>query len=133
MDCYCSDKWPVCTRVSIFKSESDEIELGKECDTIICGSLTRGLKKIGIVPSVVTSSDIRKSASTLMRDLQLLRCYTLREPQIANSTTSQHSSCAFTGRLTWEIDYINDKIVPQAVNEAIDDSFQGHMKEQAEK
>ena len=88
---------------------------------------------IGIVPSVVTSSDIRKCASTLMRDLKLLRCYSLREPQNTGFKALDHSSCAFTVRLKLEIDNINDKIVPRAVNDAIDDSFQEHMKEQAEK
>ena len=108
----------------------DTREVGNECDTIV--SLIRGLEKIGIMPSTITSSDIRISASELMRQLQLIRCYSLGDIHL-NGLKTDHSRCAFTGKLKKDIDDINKNIVPFAINVAIDDSFREHMTEQAGK
>ena len=127
--CYRLEK-PVCVNALVYGP--NKIELGKECDTIVYGSLIRGLETIGIVPSFITSSDIRMSASELMRQLRLIRCYSLREP-IVNAGTFHHSKCVFTEKLKQDIDRINKDVVPLAINVAVDDSFRKHMKEQAEK
>ena len=106
-------------------------EVGNECDTIVYGSLIRGLEKIGIMPSAVTSTNIRTSVSELMRQLQLIHCYSLRDPQ--SHSLTDHSKCAFTEKIKRDIDHINKNVVPLAINVAFSDSFQKHMKEQAEK
>ena len=91
------------------------------------------LEKIGIKPFAITSSDIRTSVLELMRQLQLIHCYTLRNTQSYNSFKVDHSKCAFTEKLKQDIDHINKNVVPLAINLAISDSFREHMKEQAEK
>ena len=125
---------PVCRLVSIISLAKNPkaTEWGQECDTIVYGSLIRGLETIGIMPSTITSSDIRTSVSELMHRLQLIHCYSLRDPQSYYLETD-HSKCAFTKKLNQDIDHITKNVVPLAVYLAIDDSFQKHMKEQAEK
>ena len=113
------------------------MELGHECDTTVSVSGSTGRKRIRILSSYIAPTDIRKSALTLMREIQLIRCYSPREPQDTSSIVSDYSSCALTKKLTeklkQDIDHINKNIVPLAIKMAIDDSFRKHMKEQAEK
>ena len=84
------------------------------------------------MPSAITSSDIRMSVSELMRQLQLIHCYSLRKPE-SDYLKTDHSRCAFTEKLKQDIDHITKYDVPVAMKLVIDDSFRKHMTEQAEK
>ena len=134
---YRSEKRPVCTRAGIFIQNPVRMELGIEWDTTVSGSLSRGRKTIRIVSSYTAPTDSRKSASTLMQELQLIRCYSPRDPQGTSSLASDYSSCALAEKLTQklkqDIDYINKNVVPLAIRVAMDDSFRKHMTEQAKK
>ena len=125
---------PVCRLVDILNLAKPPkgTEWGQECDTIVYGSLIRGLEKIGIMPSTINSSDVRMSVSELMHQLKLIHCYCLRDPK-SQLLTEDHSKCAFTEKLKQDIDHINENVVLLAINVAIDDSFREHMKGQAEK
>lgn len=129
MDCYRA-RAAVCRYAHNSESDHDKAEEGRKCDTIIYGSLIRGLESMGISPSAVTSSDIRMSVSDMMCELQLIRCYTLGESAMS---FLNHFGCTFTAKINKELDRIKDHVVPLALDVAIDKSHRKHMEEQARK
>lgn len=118
--------WHVAGRESILAFA----EIGKECDTIVYGSLVRGLEPMGIWPSISTSSNIRMSASDVMRRLKSIHCYNFRE---SPPFFFDHSKCGFTAELEKEVDRIVEHVLPLAMDVAIDESYRKHMEEQARK
>lgn len=117
-------------RHALSRESSSVVEDGKECDTIVYGSLIRGLNPIGIWPSTVTSSDIRMSVSDMMRQLKSIHCYKLKETR---AYRVDHSICVFTTELQKEVDRIKEYVLPLAMDMVIDESYRKHMEEQARK
>lgn len=121
---------PSCRFVDGRTITSRGAEIAKECDTIVYGSLVRGLEPIGIWPSAVTSSNTRMSALGMMSSLQRIRCYALREPQ---NIGFNHSVCDINTELEMGVSRVMEHFLPLAMDVAIDESYRKHMEEQARK
>lgn len=96
----------------------------KECDTLVFGSLVRGLTGLGIWPTIHTSENYHGSVSELIKGLYSLHCFVLDE-RIKGYTP--HTGCKFTRRLELEIERIKLDVIPSGVH----DSHREHMKQQA--
>ena len=102
------------------------IEDRKECDALVFGSLIKGLKGLGVWPTILSSEDYHGSVSGLMKGLYSLHCFVLDER--INSYT-QHGYCNFKWKLHSEIARIKEDVVPPGVH----DSHKEHMNQQAQK
>ena len=98
----------------------------KECDTLVFGSLVKGLKSLGIWPTILTSEDYHGSVSELIKGLHSLHCFVLDG---RTARYPQHGNCKFTQKLHSEITRIKEHVVPSGVH----DSHREHMNRQAEK
>lgn len=94
----------------------------KECDTLVFGSIIKGLQNLDIWPGPTTPSDIDKSVSILTTDIRSLHCFALGE-----NTNTKHTKCKFTTTLSSAMDIIMRDIMPSGV----DESHKRHMEEQA--
>ena len=86
----------------------------------------KGLKSLGIWPTILTSGEYHGSVSMLIKGLRSLHCFALEE---RNNRETPHKGCKFTPRLDSEIKRIEESIVPSGVH----DSHREHMKQQARK
>ena len=86
----------------------------------------KGLKGLGIWPTVLPSGEYRGSVQRLIQDLRSLHCFALGEK--ANSKTP-HKGCKFTTRLDLEI----KRIEGSGMLSGVHDSHREHMKQQAQK
>ena len=105
---------------------AEYLEDRNECDTLVFGSLIKGLKGLGIWPTILTSGDYHGSVSELIEGLYSLHCFVLDE---RTNRYTQHGYCKFTQRLNSEIKRIKKHVVPSGVH----DSHREHMNQQAEK
>lgn len=96
----------------------------KVCDTLVFGSLIKGLKGLRIWPAILTSGDYHGSVLGLRKDLSSLHCFALDETR---DSDTPHKYCKFNWRLDLEITRIKDTVVPSGVH----DSHREHMKQQA--
>ncbi len=86
----------------------------------------KGLKSLGIWPTILTAGDYYGSVSILTKGLRSLHCFALGA---RSSSDTPHKDCKFTQRLDSEIKRIEESIVPSGVH----DSHREHMKQQAQK
>ena len=98
----------------------------KECDTLVCRSLIRGLKGLGIWPAILTSGNYHGSVLGLIKGLHSLHCFELNKRDDSNTP---HEYCKFNWRLNSEITRIKENVVPSGVH----DSHREHMNQQAQK
>ncbi|KAK0516482.1 hypothetical protein JMJ35_001085 [Cladonia borealis] len=126
VDSYLSDQL-VCQHVEHWGSYHLVPEcVRKECDTLVFGSLVKGMKGLGIWPTILTSGDYHGSISELMKGLRSLPCFMLAAK---NQSSRAHTCCSFMPRLDLEIKRIEESIMPSGV----DDSHREHMRQQAQK
>lgn len=98
----------------------------RECDTLVLGSLVRGLKGLRIWPTIFPSGKYLGSVRGLIKGLRSLHCFALGEK---SSSSTTHKNCKFTQRLDSEIKRIEESVVLSGVH----DSHREHMKQQAQK
>ena len=112
------DKIPICTQSS-YK---------EECDTIVYGSLAKGLQRLKIWPGdprVGASSMTTKTVRELYRDLKEIRNYVWP----GNGYSSDyHSGCGFTNRLHEAVDRVH-----QDMSKQILESTRKHLDTQGTK
>jgi hypothetical protein len=112
------------TRNGHYSSKLVDLEERNECDTLVFGSLVKGLMKLGIWPGRLSPSEVHGSVLELMENLRSLHCFALKG---RGKSPGSHADCIFTIKLTAEIAEIESNIMPTEV----DDSHREHIKEQA--
>ena len=100
-------------------------DVRRECDTLVFGSLVKGLKGLGIWPTTLPFEDYHGSVQDLVKSLRSLHCFALGERE----GSDKHDGCKFTKRLDSEIKRIEQSTVALGVH----DSHREHMKQQAQK
>ena len=98
----------------------------RECDTLVLGSLVRGLKGLGIWPTILPSGEYLGSVRGLIKGLRSLHCFALGEK---SSKSKIHKDCKFTQNLDSEIKRIEESVMLSGVH----NSHREHMKQQAQK
>ena len=129
VDCYLSNQLVCHAReyISYVGHRSMSEVVRRECDTLVFGSLVKGMKGLGIWPTILTSEDYHGSISELNKGLRSLHCFTLQAK--SSSSDTPHLSCSFMHSLNSEINRIEESIMPSGV----DDSHREHMRQQAQK
>ena len=101
-------------------------DVRRECDTLVLGSLVRGLKGLGIWPTILPSGEYLGSVDGLIKNLRSLHCFALGEK---SSSDTAHKGCKFTQKLDSEIKPFEQYIMISGVH----DSHREHMEQQAQK
>ena len=109
-----------------YSSELVDPEERKECDTLVFGSVVKGLRKLGIWPGPLSPSEVHGCVLELMEGLRHLHCFELGGK---GGSRRSHTACISTIKLAAEIANIESNVMPAGV----DDSHREHIKEQAQK
>ena len=86
----------------------------------------KGLKGLGVWPTVLPSGEYLGSVQGLIKGLRSLHCFALGEKTTANAP---HNGCKFTQRLDSEIKRIENSVMLSGVHA----SHREHMEQQAQK
>lgn len=97
---------------------------GRQCDTLVYGSLIKELKRLGLWPGPISPGDVDVSVKQLLNDLSSMTCFVLD-----GNHGRDHVKCQFPKSLGKEIETIIESHVPSG----IDDPLRKHMLEQAKK
>ena len=125
VECYQSSEL-VCQAKERYYNRIYREDVRRECDTLVLGSLVKGLKGLGIWPTILPSGEYLGSVQGLIQNLRSLHCFALGEK---DDSDTPHKGCKFTQRLDSNIKWIENSVMPSGVH----DSHREHMEQQAQK
>jgi hypothetical protein len=99
---------------------------GNECDTLVLGSLIKGLKGLGLWPVPATPDEVNTSVMAVLDGLLSLHCFALADK---SGSESSHEGCKFTTSLNASIQIIKEGVIAWGV----DESHRKHMRAQGKK
>lgn len=103
-----------------------KIDGSKECDTLVLGSLIRGLKKLGLWPIPGCLHEVHMSVKAIIDGLLNLHCFALSGK---SGCASSHDNCKFTKGLSVVLKDFQQHYILSGV----DDSRWKHMQTQSKR